>query len=99
MGGFAIERSARQRLEVSGALNFSTAAEALKTGLRLIGTAPSCTIGLAQVTDSDSAGLAVLLEWLAVARARGARLKYDGVPAQILAVARISDLQDLLTAE
>jgi phospholipid transport system transporter-binding protein len=99
MGAFAIERSGPERLVVSGALSFATAAEALKAGLRLIGTAPSCTICLAQVTESDSAGLAVLLEWLAAARTRGARLKYEGLPAQILAVARISDVQDLLTAE
>ena len=52
---------------------------------------------LTRVTSGDSAGLAVLIEWLAEARARGVRLRYVGVPAQILAVARISDIEGLLT--
>jgi ABC-type transporter Mla MlaB component len=39
----------------------------------------------------------VLIEWIATAEARGARLRYENVPGQILAIARISDVQDLLT--
>ena len=99
VGAFAIGRSGPDRLVASGALSFDTAAEALRAGIQLMGVAPSCTICLAQVTEGDSAGLAVLLEWIAAARARGAVVKYEHVPAQILAVARISDVQDLLTAE
>jgi len=99
MAAFAIERATPDRLEVSGALSFATAAEALRTGLGLIGSSPRCTVGLAGVTEGDSAGLAVLLEWLATARARGASIVYENVPAQILAVARISDVQDLLTGD
>ena len=52
---------------------------------------------LSQVSSGDSAGLAVLIEWLAAARARKVRLRYTSVPTQILAVARISDIEELLT--
>lgn len=99
MDAFAIERAGPGRLEVSGALSFETAAAALRSGTQLIGSAGSCTIGLSRVAMGDSAGLAVLLEWLAVARARGTSIRYEGVPEQILAIARISDVQDLLTGE
>jgi phospholipid transport system transporter-binding protein len=99
MAAVAVERTGPGRIEVSGALSFATAAEALRAGASLIGTEPQCTIGLSRVTEGDSAGLAVLLEWLAGARARGASIRYEAVPAQILAVARISDVQDLLTGE
>jgi phospholipid transport system transporter-binding protein len=51
---------------------------------------------LSRVTEADSAGLAVLVEWLATARVRGAKIRYQCIPAQILAVARISDLESLL---
>ena len=95
MGSFTIERSAPDRLVAAGDLGFTTAAEALKTGMRLL-DGGACTIDLARVTESDSAGLAVLIEWLAHARARGVALRYENVPAQILAIARISDVQDLL---
>jgi phospholipid transport system transporter-binding protein len=96
MGSFAIERTAPGRLEAAGVLGFDTAAGALKAGLRLIGSEP-CTIDLAKVTEGDSAGLAVLIEWLAAARARGCELHYERVPGQIMAIARISDVQGLLT--
>jgi phospholipid transport system transporter-binding protein len=97
MASFGIERVGPERLEVRGALSFTTAADALSEGLRLIGSAPNCTIGLGGVAEADSAGLAVLIEWLASARARGAALHYEAFPAQILAVAHISDVQGFLT--
>jgi phospholipid transport system transporter-binding protein len=48
------------------------------------------------VTASDSAGLAVLIEWLAWARRGGRELRYDGVPEAICAIARISEVDGLL---
>jgi phospholipid transport system transporter-binding protein len=92
---FAIERTEPGRLEASGVLGFETAADALKSGLRLIGS-DACTIDLGKVTEGDSAGLAVLIEWLSTARSAGAKLRYVKVPEQILAIARISDVEDLL---
>ena len=44
----------------------------------------------------DSAGLAVLLDWLAAARLAGRTLTYSGLPAQLVALGRISDLGALL---
>jgi len=96
VGPFAIVRSGPGRLEATGVLGFDTATDALKAGLRLIGSEP-CTIDLSKVTEGDSAGLAVLIEWLAAARATGCELRYERVPEQIMAIARISDVQDLLT--
>jgi phospholipid transport system transporter-binding protein len=96
VGSFVIERTGPGRLEASGVLGFDTAADALKAGLRLIGSEP-CTIDLGKVTEGDSAGLAVLIEWLSAARASGNPLHYERVPGQIMAIARISDVQDLLT--
>ena len=85
------------RLVARGELGYPTAADALKAGLRLI-DGEDCTIDLGQVREGDSAGLAVLIEWLAQASQRGTRLRYENLPAQIMAIARISDVQDLLTA-
>ena len=93
---FRIEPAGEGRLAASGELGFGTAAAALPAGLALIGPGKSWTIDLAGVTAGDSAGLAVLVEWISAAAARGATLRYAGVPEQILAVARISDLENLL---
>ena len=48
------------------------------------------------ITASDSAGLAVLLEWLSVARRAGRSLRYAQLPPGLAALARISDLEELL---
>ena len=94
---FSIQRVADGRLEASGVLGYVTAGRALPTGLALIPRGSSCTIDLSRVPEADSAGLAVLVEWLATAKSRGTVIRYQCIPAQILAVARISDLESLLT--
>ena len=97
MSRFTIKRTAPDRLEAEGAICFNGAAQALRSGLALIGRGDNTTIDLAKVTEADSAGLAVLVEWLANAHKLGAVLHYANIPAQILAIARISDLDELLT--
>jgi phospholipid transport system transporter-binding protein len=97
MAGCSIEAVAPGRLAVRGELDFDTAPAALTRGLALLGSAAECEIDLSALSSGDSAGLAVLIEWLASARRRGAKLRYTGVPAQMRAIARISDLEDLLS--
>jgi phospholipid transport system transporter-binding protein len=94
---FTIKPVGDGRLEASGALGYESAGQALFAGLALIPAGQPCTIDLSRVTEADSAGLAVLVEWLATARSRGTTIRYEAIPAQILAVARISDLESLLT--
>jgi len=96
VASFHIEVAGPGRLAATGELDFATATTALESGLALIGSGPAWTIDLAGVTAGDSAGLAVLVEWLSAARAGGVRVGYVSVPAQILAVARISGLEGLL---
>jgi phospholipid transport system transporter-binding protein len=94
---FRIDAAGSGRFAAHGVLTFDTAAVALPYGLALMEGASDIEIDLKDVSAGDSAGLAVLIEWLAAARARGARLRYAAIPAQIMAVARISDLDELLT--
>jgi phospholipid transport system transporter-binding protein len=98
MGGFSIRASEAGRLEASGALSYDTAADALPAGLALIPHGQACTIDLSKVTEADSAGLAVLVEWMATAQVRGTSIRYEAIPSQIIAVARLTDLEDLLKA-
>ena len=83
----------------SGPLDFATAAAALRAGLGLMTGDRAWSIDLSGVTAGDSAGLAVLVEWISAARERGTSVRYESVPAQILAIARISDLEELLLGQ
>lgn len=99
MSGFSIESAGPERLKARGELDFETAAAALQAGLALLPRGGRCTIDLAGVTSADSAGLAVLVEWLAAAAERGGSLAFEAVPAQLRAIARISDLESLLVGQ
>ena len=96
MPGFAIERIAPNRLCASGELGFATAAHALRAGIDQIGRDGEQVVDLSGVTAGDSAGVAVLVEWISAAAAAGKGLRYENVPSQMLAIARIADLEDLL---
>jgi phospholipid transport system transporter-binding protein len=97
MSDCSIDSPAPGHLTVRGDLDFENAPPALARGLALLGDAKECEIDLSGLSSGDSAGLAVLIEWLASALRRGATLRYTGVPAQMRAIARISELEDLLS--
>ena len=99
MAGFRIEPAGDGRLAASGPLDFATAAAALRAGLGLMTGNRAWTIDLSGVSAGDSAGLAVLVEWMSAARERGASVRYEAVPAQVVAIARISDLEELLLGQ
>jgi phospholipid transport system transporter-binding protein len=99
VANFAIGQAGSGRLVASGELSFETAARALKQGEDLIGRGGAWVIDLAGIESGDSAGIAVLVEWLAAAQSKGGSLRYEKIPAQMLAIARISDLEELLLAQ
>lgn len=84
------------RFRVSGALDAGTVADVLEQSEQRFADAPSVEVDLAGVADADSAGLALLIEWLRAARQRGQPIHFDNIPGQINALARISEVEDLL---
>jgi phospholipid transport system transporter-binding protein len=67
-------------------------------GLTLIGAASGAlTFDLAEVPEVDSAGLALLIDWLASARARSLKLRYAKPGKILLSLARLSEVEPLLT--
>ena len=95
MTSFELQEDGPERLRAHGPLTFESAGAALELGERMLGGRSSCRIDLSGVSEGDSAGLAVLVEWLADAARHGCTLVYESVPAQILAIAKISGLEVL----
>ncbi len=85
-------------LAAQGPLNFASARRACELGMRALAEAVpgDVQIDCAGITVADSAGLAVLLQWLGAAKQAGRRLRYAHLPAGLAALARISDVQELL---
>ncbi len=95
---FEIVAGADGRSHVRGALTFATARRAREEGAEKFHgcVARSCEVDCSGITASDSAGLTVLLDWMALAKRDGRSLRYVNLPEDLLAIARISDLEDFL---
>ncbi len=95
---FGLTPAANGRFAAHGPLTFATARAARVAGLEALkgAAAHALEIDCAGVTMTDSAGLAVLLDWLAAAKLAGRSLKFTGLPPDLTALARISELEPLL---
>ncbi len=81
---------------VSGWLHFTTVTALLPVGVAAIENGGAGVIDLGGVTGSDSAGLALLIEWLSVAKDARRTLRYENIPSQLTQLARLSEVEDLL---
>jgi phospholipid transport system transporter-binding protein len=94
-----VTETAPGRISVRGALSFETARRACEIGIKLFKRAkkvPQIEIDCGGVTEADSAGLAVLLEWLKWALKNERPMSFTNLPQNIRAVASISDVEPLL---
>jgi phospholipid transport system transporter-binding protein len=84
------------RFRVSGVLDASTAREVLEQSESRFAQSKEIYVDLGGVGESDSAGLALLIEWLRTARQGGQAIRFANVPAGIEALARISEVDELI---
>lgn len=89
------------RLAVRGELDSATVTSVLERGRRAVAAATGdhLVLDLAAVTKSDSAGLALLLDWLRAARERDLSVQVEGVPGQLAEIARLGGVGSLLGIE
>lgn len=51
---------------------------------------------LQAVTRTDSAGLALILEWMTIARKKNLQIHFRNLPAQLWEIAKVSDLDEII---
>lgn len=84
-------------LRVNGELTFATVTALLAKSRPLFDQASKqITVELGEVERADSAGLAILIEWMRQAKERGATIAFSHLPDQMLAIATASELDTLL---
>lgn len=93
-----VERAGDASLRVTGALTFATAARAWSEGERELARCqgPRIEIDCSGLSAADSAGLAVLVQWLASGRRQGREVALRGLPRAVVDIARISELEELI---
>lgn len=97
MSEFMIEDLGRGKFAVSGDMTFDTAEKILKASENLFDEHTQIEVDLSEITASDSAGLALLLEWVTWANHSVREIRFTKMPEKILAIARTTEVEALLT--
>ncbi len=80
------------RFLIDGDLTFLTIAKDTIKSLTFLASAKTITIDLSRVGNTDSAGLALMIECVKQARSNRTTLKFSNVPKQLLNLAKLSGL-------
>jgi phospholipid transport system transporter-binding protein len=97
MSEFTIEILGDGNFAVSGEMTFDTAEKILKSSESMFEDHAQLSVDLSEITMSDSAGLALLLEWVTWANHSVREIQFTGMPEKILAIARTTEVDHLLT--
>jgi phospholipid transport system transporter-binding protein len=86
---------------LQGPLNVQTIRRIWPKGHQLIDKthAQHIALNLQDLTDSDSASVALLIDWLRYAKAQGKALRLHHVPKKMQDIIRLSNLQHILEYE
>jgi phospholipid transport system transporter-binding protein len=96
MSQASIREGRNGRLEIHGDLNFSSVPVLWNDCCSLFPERTELEIDLSHVQRSDSAGLALLVECLRQAHQTGKSIRFLNIPGQMLAMARVSSLDQVL---
>jgi len=83
-------------IKLAGYFTKDTVPDVLRATQTVVMQSAELTIDLQDVVQADSAGLALLFEWLGLAYARKHTLNFKNVPEQLLAIARASEMDTLI---
>lgn len=96
MSDFEFRDLGNGRFELSGAMSFETADRILRESAGPFRQHNDIEIDFTGVTDADSAGLALLIEWKGWCGDRDANIRFDALPRSITAIARMTDVEHLI---
>jgi phospholipid transport system transporter-binding protein len=98
MGEHAEISTTADTLALTGVLGFVSVVELESAGVQWLQmqAAAHCTVDLAAVSYSSSAGLALLLAWQRAAARAGKTLRVKNMPADMAALAQVGGLAELL---
>jgi phospholipid transport system transporter-binding protein len=91
----SLERRDDGALHIAGPLVFATVQAVLERSRSLLPSAGTAVFDFSAVAQTDSAALALIVEWRKLARQRGLALELRGLPQQLRALAVASGLEAL----
>jgi phospholipid transport system transporter-binding protein len=95
---FEFEALGGGRFALRGAFGFTTVTAILERSHVLFDDVAVIKVDFSGVSAADSAGLALLLEWVSWAKSARREMRFFEIPSQIRAVAQISEVDEILHA-
>jgi phospholipid transport system transporter-binding protein len=96
MSKFELQDMGEGRFALTGEITFETAERVLLASEEPFEQHTRIEVDLAGVTKADSAGLALLLEWITWANHTVREIRFLSMPERILAIARTTEVEQLL---
>jgi len=96
MSKFELQDLGEGRFALTGEITFETAERVLLASEEPFEQHTRIEVDLAGVTRADSAGLALLLEWITWANHTVREIRFLSMPERILAIARTTEVEQLL---
>jgi phospholipid transport system transporter-binding protein len=91
-----LEALGEARYRLSGELSIDTVPAVLRHAKHLFDDDGTVQVDLGGVSRADSAGVALLVDWRTEAQRRKRQIVFTQVPPQMLAIARVSGVAELL---
>lgn len=95
MSAIEILSTAQDHYLIKGDLTFGTIDKDSAKMLNFAQSPAFIKIDLQQLGKIDSAGLALLIEWVKFARASQTELRFEHIPAQLSALAKLCDIAEI----
>lgn len=97
MSDARLETQGEGRFRVEGDLDYDTVSRLLHVDdIMFSQGTKDIVVDLGGITRTTSVGLALMLEWLRMAHSKSKNIKFSNVPAQMLAMAKVSQLETIL---
>jgi len=96
MSDFELKDLGEGKFALSGQMTFDTAANILTDSEKPFEEHTLIEVDLSAITESDSAGLALLLEWITWANHTVREIRFTGMPEIIDAIAKVTEVDHLL---
>ena len=84
------------RFALCGDMSFDTVERILRASEKLFDDQSDIEVDLSGVAKTDSAGLALLLEWIASAKHSKREIRFAEVPVKVLEIAQTTEVDDFL---
>ena len=83
---------------LAGHLNFANVMSIYADSLAFLGTHDNIEFDFTQVTSSDSAGLALIVEWIKWAHQQNKKIRLTNISGELMSLARASSLDKMINS-